>query len=869
MDNPNLRELLGHLEQVTETSNGWDALCPAHDDHRPSLGVSVGADGRILLNCRSNHCDPVTIMQCVGMSAKQLFVPVEDGGAKQDWGRLAATYDYQDEKGKLIFQVCRFEKVTRLSNGQDERTKTFRQRQPNPDGNGWTWKVKGLSLVLYRLPELMASPTSQPVFVVEGEKQVDYLHSIGFIATCNPAGAGKWKAEYGKHLGGRDVIVVPDNDPIKKSAKTGEGTSVGMEHAETVADSLCGVARSVHVLHLPDCGPKWGLDDWLQNGHDPGELAELLEQTEPWFKGQKLFDRNLELKPGELPRDSSDPYANHRAVCLMAGIDVLGETGTGGVLIYSRQHRKTQEFKSVAKLQYEDVLQFSGSPAREAVYVGSDEVPDGMVSMKQVRASIAILAGRHRVDENLRGAGVWKEPEGHFVLVNRGEIIAIDENQQMEIAESAEFRDRIYDLNDVNESWLDRVAFTAAWAASREDEWCRQRISAATKMFAAWSFRNEEIGNHAELLTGLVMASWIQSTWRWCPQVFVLGESNTGKSTLFEVIGGSQTKQLRGIFGPLSLKSSNYTSAALQQGIGHSSKIAICDEFEDSAARQDILKLVRAAGRGDPIIRGSQSRRMTSTALHQIFWMASTESGLRREMDQNRFIVIELIRTTNEAKYRAFSVPDDTTIHNLGIDLLAISVRVCARANALANLLYKSRPPGVHDRICESFSVPAAILAAGKRLNDEESLQLYYDLLRLTDADAVEPDRLKIIDEILNSGVRTRTGDINVSRIVCGHPLINTAEYAGTEQERILADHGVMVCRRDSRDDKSEVGLFLHPPAIQRKLLKDTEWRNSKLSDILKRISGSYSCVKNIAGTASRGFFVPLASLPSIAKNAG
>ena len=30
---------------------GHKALCPAHDDHNPSLAIGVGDDGRVLLTC--------------------------------------------------------------------------------------------------------------------------------------------------------------------------------------------------------------------------------------------------------------------------------------------------------------------------------------------------------------------------------------------------------------------------------------------------------------------------------------------------------------------------------------------------------------------------------------------------------------------------------------------------------------------------------------------------------------------------------------------------------------------------------------------------------------------------------------------------
>jgi putative DNA primase/helicase len=46
-----VERVLEGLEGVRRNGNGWKALCPAHDDHEPSLSVSVGRDGRALVNC--------------------------------------------------------------------------------------------------------------------------------------------------------------------------------------------------------------------------------------------------------------------------------------------------------------------------------------------------------------------------------------------------------------------------------------------------------------------------------------------------------------------------------------------------------------------------------------------------------------------------------------------------------------------------------------------------------------------------------------------------------------------------------------------------------------------------------------------------
>ena len=92
--------------------------------------------------------------------------------------RIVCTYDYRDKSGELLFQVVRL-----------RDPKTFRQRRPDPScRDGWSWKLGDTRRVLYRLPELLEAAEDAIVFVVEGEKDVDRLRSLGLHATTSPEG---------------------------------------------------------------------------------------------------------------------------------------------------------------------------------------------------------------------------------------------------------------------------------------------------------------------------------------------------------------------------------------------------------------------------------------------------------------------------------------------------------------------------------------------------------------------------------------------------------------------------------------------------------------------------------------------------------
>ena len=127
------------------------------------------------------------------------------GGGNNSSPELVATYDYTDESGNLLYQTCRYQ------------PKDFRQRRPDGKG-GWINNLQGVRRVLYRLPEVLKAQT---VCVAEGEKDCDNLEKLGFVATTNPLGAGKWRDEYSETLRGKDVVVfgdVGDDDGKRREA---------------------------------------------------------------------------------------------------------------------------------------------------------------------------------------------------------------------------------------------------------------------------------------------------------------------------------------------------------------------------------------------------------------------------------------------------------------------------------------------------------------------------------------------------------------------------------------------------------------------------------------------------------------------------
>ncbi len=228
-----------HALGARRSGSGWMAKCPAHDDHNPSLSIR-DADGKVLLYCHAGcaQLEVIDALKAKGLWAERQVKPPR---------KITVIYDYTDEAGHLLYQVLRTE------------PKGFFQRRPDCDG-GWINK-KSKRQVLYHLPEVVEAPI---VFVVEGEKDVETLRGQGFVATTNAGGSeASWLPEFTEALGGREVILVPDND------------RPGRERAARIARALFGHVTRLVILELESAKD---VTEWFERGHSELELIELVEK---------------------------------------------------------------------------------------------------------------------------------------------------------------------------------------------------------------------------------------------------------------------------------------------------------------------------------------------------------------------------------------------------------------------------------------------------------------------------------------------------------------------------------------------------------------------------------------------------------------
>lgn len=283
-----LDELAARGKSVRREGGGFVACCPAHDDARPSLAIGRGRNGDALVFCRSGGCSAQRIVDALGMALLDLkadAAPVhspairmhrasEGGGfatanAAAQWlkrtrGSWSRIHTYTNAAGEPLGIIIRWDTTDADGRRRKHFVPVWRF------GSCWRIGCVGVQRPLYALCELGSTGR---VFIVEGEKCADILHSIGVCATTSSFGARSAHKSCWLPLAGREAVLLPDAD------------IGGMEYAREVKallEALEPPAR-VRIVRLPGLreGTKDDVQQWLENRHRGdadaafGELARL------------------------------------------------------------------------------------------------------------------------------------------------------------------------------------------------------------------------------------------------------------------------------------------------------------------------------------------------------------------------------------------------------------------------------------------------------------------------------------------------------------------------------------------------------------------------------------------------------------------
>lgn len=552
--------------------------------------------------------------------------------------------------------------------------------------------------------------------------------------------------------------------------------------------------------------------------------------------------------------DQVDTDAERR-LCEKIQIDVLGKLSSGGVKVFSSFHRRVEVIKDVSRMSYEDLLSIAGTPAKAYVVRKFLNGPiEGLHELEEVREAISYLSGYRTIGKQTElGVGCWAgvddhgRQDGSVIVVGVGEAAEWTSDQQLVRITHPRCRNHLLDFNSSDQQWYDFEKLKAL-LENCDDDFAENTKDELVSLFGKWNWKYGK--QSPDIMAGLVFATFVQSIWEWRPQVAITGPSKAGKTFLANCLSG--------LFGSLCIKSSHSTKAGILQAIQNSSKIMLCDEFENSRYRDEIIETLRASGRGDSILRGTADQKGHGYCLRHIVWVAAIEVGLNREADKNRFIMLELVRPEENQKGKLI-LPSAKELYELGMRVLAVSIKYCQAAMKMAVKLKETRIPGVDERIVESYAVPAAMTSAidGSTIDDaKEALRHMLDCMELIEVGGVK-DEADLMESILSAHVFTGRETYAVGQLietVIAESEKENDEYYAPGHEFLSAVQGLAKCGIRVTSD----AICLAYKTVGKHLLKNTHWGGQSIDQVLKRVDGVSVARQRIGGHQPWCVVIPL-----------
>ena len=132
--------------------------------------------------------------------------------------RQTRYWEYPARDGSPLVRVVRFDDGKGGKSGKGEadwHQERWGKCKPSRQ-IGWVVGTKDVpreDIPIYRYAEVRkAIANNELIFIAEGEDNVDRLWALGFAATCNIGGSGKWRESDTRDLQGAKVVIIPDRD---------------------------------------------------------------------------------------------------------------------------------------------------------------------------------------------------------------------------------------------------------------------------------------------------------------------------------------------------------------------------------------------------------------------------------------------------------------------------------------------------------------------------------------------------------------------------------------------------------------------------------------------------------------------------------
>lgn len=255
---------LQHFKISKRYGDKAQCICPAHSDKQASLTITKGKKCT-LFHCHSG-CSIDDVLLAAGLQKKDTFYDTEP--LKANWrayveGRekrkIEAVYSYVSFNGAYAFTKIRLE-GKKILYGKIENERFIYglpRNTPRKSFKAIYGNIKALN---------RAITENKPIFIPEGEKDVDTLTNQGYTAFTY-GGCGDWQADFAEVIEGADVVILADND------------EPGIKVANTILNDIQPIVKSAKiVVPMPDI-PKADISDYFKAGHTKEEFEQMINSV--------------------------------------------------------------------------------------------------------------------------------------------------------------------------------------------------------------------------------------------------------------------------------------------------------------------------------------------------------------------------------------------------------------------------------------------------------------------------------------------------------------------------------------------------------------------------------------------------------------
>lgn len=238
--------------------------CPAHDDKQASLTITKGRKCT-LFYCHAG-CTVDDILSAAGLDKKDTFYDKEP--QRTNWRayiesrekrKIQAVYNYVSCNGSYAFTKIRLDGKKLLYGILENERFSYGLPRSTPK--------KSLKAIYGSVKAFnKAIKEGKPIFIPEGEKDVDTLTKQGYTAFTY-GGVNDWQVDFTELVKGADVVILADND------------EPGINVANTILQDVQAVAKSAKIIvPMPDI-PKADITDYFEAGHSKQEFEQMINNT--------------------------------------------------------------------------------------------------------------------------------------------------------------------------------------------------------------------------------------------------------------------------------------------------------------------------------------------------------------------------------------------------------------------------------------------------------------------------------------------------------------------------------------------------------------------------------------------------------------